>query len=52
MAGKDNPIAIDYILNHYWKDVEKRDVDKEVRRNKLTVCLKNAVMFMLVKRRA
>ena len=44
MLGAENPIALDYIIKHPKDKKKQRDYEVEIKRNALTVILKNAVM--------
>lgn len=54
LLNKDNPIALDYIISRdstVLKNNKKRSRREQALRDKLTVKLKNAVMFYIVKTR-
>ena len=54
LLNKDNPIALDYIISRdstVLKNSKKRSRKEQAYRDKLTVKLKNAVMFYIVKTR-
>jgi CRP-like cAMP-binding protein len=54
LINKDNPIALDYIISRdatVLRNNKKRDRKSQSHRDKLTVKLKNAVMFYIVKTR-
>ena len=54
LINKDNPIALDYIISRdatVLRDNEKRNRKEQAFRDKLTVKLKNAIMFYIVKTR-
>ena len=54
LLNKDNPIALDYIISRdstVLKNNKKRSRKEQALRDKLTVKLKNAVMFYIVKTR-
>ena len=54
LINKDNPIALDYIISRdasVLKGKKKRSRKEQAFRDKLTVKLKNAVMFHIVKTR-
>ena len=53
MINKDNPIALDYIISRDAQVTKKnkRTRKEQAMRDKLTVKLKNAVMFYIVKTR-
>jgi hypothetical protein len=44
MLGAEYPIALDYIIKHPKDKRKNRDYEIEIKRNALTVMLKNAVM--------
>lgn len=44
MLGAENPIALDYIIRHPKDKKKNREYETEIKRNELTVILKNAVM--------
>lgn len=54
LFNKDNPIALDYIISRdatVLRKNEKRNRKEQAFRDKLTVKLKNAIMFYIVKTR-
>lgn len=54
LFNKDNPIALDYIISRdatISRNNEKRNRKEQAFRDKLTVKLKNAIMFYIVKTR-
>jgi hypothetical protein len=54
LFNKDNPIALDYIISRdvtVLRNNEKRNRKEQAFRDKLTVKLKNAIMFYIVKTR-
>ena len=54
LINKDNPIALDYIISRdatVLRNNKKRNRKEQSHRDKLTVKLKNAVMFYIVKTR-
>ena len=54
LVNKDNPIALDYIISRdvsHIKNKKKRTRKEQAYRDKLTVKLKNAIMYYIVKTR-